>query len=151
MLLKTKLTNQLKAEAEKQNTDIEIILKNISVNGSKRGCSGHVINKSTGSCVYLNTEASVYGPLSDKVMYRLARDNKDYSSNSLKNGNNRWCKPDELASLVIHTLATEKGVERENLRKYLDVTTPAEGRVTGRDFKKRLDALDALTDDSYLY
>lgn len=132
MLLKTKLTNQLCEEAKKQNINIEVILKNISVNGSKRGCSGHVINNYTGSCVYLNTEASVYGPLSDKVMYRLAKDAKDYSSNSLKNGNNRWCKPENLASSVIHTLSTEKGVD-------------------AKEFKKRLDAIEALADDSYLY
>lgn len=132
MLLKTKLTNQLCEEAEKQGVNIEIVLKNISVNGSKRGCSGHVINNSTGSCVYLNTEASVYGPLSDKVMYRLAKDAKDYSSNSLKNGNNRWCKPEDLASSVIHTLSTEKGVD-------------------AKEFKKRLDALEVLGDSSYLY
>lgn len=112
MLLKTKLSNQILAEAEKQGVDVELNIKNISVNGTKRGCSGHVTNKTTGSCVYLDTEESVFSPLAGKCMYRLAKDTKDWSSNSLKNGYNRWCKTEELASSVIHLLATEKGINK---------------------------------------
>ena len=112
MLLKAKLVNQLKLEAEKQGMKIEIFLKNISVNGAKRGCSGHVVNKTTGSCAYLNTEGSCYSPLAGKAMYRLARDVKDYSSTSLRNGNNRWTEQENLASSVILLLKTEKGEEK---------------------------------------
>ena len=108
MLLKTKLTHQLNAAAMAQEIEIEIFLKNISINGVKRGCSGHVVNKSTGSCAYVNTETFCCSPLAGKVMYRLARDTKDFSSNSLKNGYNRWATEEDLASSVIILLRREK-------------------------------------------
>ena len=72
MLLKTKLTHQLNAAAMAQGIEIEIFLKNISINGVKRGCSGHVVNKSTGSCAYVNNMSgtssfySVYGNIFKK-------------------------------------------------------------------------------------
>lgn len=109
MLLKTKLTNQLKKEAFEQGIRIEIYLNNISVNGTKTGCSGHVVNSMTCGCVYLNTEGSVLSSLAGKSMFRLARDTKDWSSNSLKNGYNRWVKDENLASSVISVLKREKG------------------------------------------
>lgn len=109
MLLKTKLTNQLKEEAKNKDMEIEIFLNNITVNGSKKGCSGHVVFKTTGSCVYINTEGSCYGPLSGKVMYRLAKDIKDYSSNSIRNGNNRWTEEQNIATEVLELLMKDKG------------------------------------------
>lgn len=112
MLLKTKLTNMLRKEAETNELDIDIYLKNISVNGIKRGCDGHVVNKANGSCVYLTTEESCYGPLQGKAMYRLAENTKDWSSNSLKNGYNRWVDIGDIAVSVICLLATEKGEKR---------------------------------------
>jgi hypothetical protein len=112
MLLKAKLTNQLKIEAEKQNVKIEMFLRNISVNGEKRGCSGHVVNTETGSCVYLTTEKSCLSSLADKSMYRLALSIKDYSSNTLRNGYNRWAEDRYLPSAVISLLKREKGEER---------------------------------------
>lgn len=112
MLLKTKLAKQLVIEAMRMGISIEVFLKNISVNGVNRGCSGHVVNKNTGSCVYLTTESSCYQPLAGKSMYRLAKDTKDFSSNSLRNGNNRWTENENLASSVIFLLKKEKGEER---------------------------------------
>ena len=112
MLLKGKLENQLKSEAVKRGMRIEMFIKNITVNGAKRGCSGYVVNKATGSCAYLNTEGSVLSSLAGKSMYRLARDTKDYSSVSLRNGNNRWTEDENLASSVIFLLDREKGEER---------------------------------------
>lgn len=109
MLLKTKLKNLLLAEATKQEIELEFYLKNISINGVNKGCSGHVVNKNTGSCVYLTTEESAYGPLQGKAMYRLAKDTKDFSSNGLKNGNNRWVRMGDIAIAVARLLATEKG------------------------------------------
>lgn len=103
MLLKTKLSNQLRGIAEEQKVPIDIYLNNISINGVKRGCSGHIISKD--SCVYVNTESPIF---SCQVMYRLAKDTSDYSSNSLINGRNRWCKEDELAGKVIELLKTER-------------------------------------------
>ena len=113
MLLKTKLTNQLKTLAESWGVEIEIHLKNITVNGEKRGCSGHIVNISTGSCVYINTEHSCYTPLAGKSMYRLARDAKDYSSNSLRNGFNRFIEDEYLAKAVFTLTMIEKAEVRE--------------------------------------
>ena len=108
MLLKTKLTHQLNATAMAQGIEIEIFLKKISINGVKRGCTGHVVNKTTGTCVYVDTETFCYSPLAGKAMYRLARDTKDFSSTSLKNGYNRWVTEEDLASSVILLLKREK-------------------------------------------
>lgn len=108
-LSSTKLKNQLKKEAKAQSVSIDIFVQNVFVNGEKRGCDGHVVNKSNGSCVYLTTEESCYGPLHGKAMYRLAEKPGDWGSNSLKNGFNRWCQVDDLAKEVIRCLKTEKG------------------------------------------
>ena len=112
LILKTKLKSMLLKEAASHNTELEFHIKNISVNGVKRGCSGHIINKANGSCVYVDTEESVYGPLQGKAMYRLAKDVKDYSSIGLENGFNRWCELENVASAVIRLLTTEIGEVR---------------------------------------
>ena len=109
MLSKTKLTKMLLVEAAKQGIELEFHLKNISINGVNKGCSGHVVNKSSGSCIYLTTEELTYGPLQGRAMYRLAKDIKDFSSNGLKNGNNRWIRYEDLAIAAVHLLVTEKG------------------------------------------
>ena len=113
MLLKTKLTNQLNKLAKEWGVELEVHLKNITVNGEKRGCSGHVVNLSTGSCVYVNTEGSCYAPLSGKSMYRLAKDINDYSSNSLRNGYNRWTNDVDFARVVFILTMIEKAEARE--------------------------------------
>lgn len=59
--------------------EFEFKLKNIRVNSSVRGCSGFIKNLENGKIVYVNTEPSVYGPFSQKVMYRAAKDFKDYT------------------------------------------------------------------------
>ena len=110
LLLATKLKNQLIAVANETEMTIDVKLKNISINGHKTGCSGHVWTGD--SCVYLTTEESVFAPLAGKTMYRLAENPADYGSNRLVNGNNRWCKPEELATKVIETLANEKPIKR---------------------------------------
>lgn len=107
VFLKTKLTNQLKAKANEYGIELEFHLKNISINGDKRGCSGHVVNKANGVCVYINTEGSVLSSLDGKSMYRLAADIRDYSSNGLRNGNNRWSMHTALADNVIEVLMKE--------------------------------------------
>lgn len=106
--LKTKLINQLKAEAIRYDIELEYHLSNIQVNGDKRGCSGHVINKGTGVCVYIDTEGSCLSTLAGKSMYRLAANIKDYSSNALVNGYNRWTVHAELAAKVVGVLMTEQ-------------------------------------------
>lgn len=77
-LLKTKFTNRITAILPKEL--LKITLRNININGVKKGCSGHITYLPTGRCVYINTE-----PLTtdlSKVMYRLAKNESDFSSNS---------------------------------------------------------------------
>ena len=101
MLLKTKLTNQIKAEAEKYHMSVIINLKNIKVNGQNRGCCGHITNVYSGGCVYVNTEISCYAYLAGKSLCRYALNDKDYSSNGLINGNNHFYDNDEFAKYVV--------------------------------------------------
>lgn len=109
-LLKTKLTRQLETECKRHGLYAEIIeLNNISVNGDKRGCSGFITNTQDGSCIYIRTEKSAYAPLADLSLYRYARDNKDYSSNGLSNGQNHWATDNDLASAVIKLLLDGRG------------------------------------------
>ena len=112
MLLKQKFSNALKKEAEIQGVEIEIYLDNIYSYGCKKGCSGHILNALTGSCVYVTTESSGLSTLRNKSMYRLAKDRQDWSSNSLKNGFNRWVKNESLVSSIISALKNEKGEEK---------------------------------------
>jgi hypothetical protein len=80
LILSTKLKNQF-------SLSCTVALKNISVNGQKRGCSGFI---SLGeSIVYVNTEPC--GSLG--LMYRTAKHLKDYEG-----GVNQWAR--DLDSLV---------------------------------------------------
>jgi hypothetical protein len=91
LILSTKLKNQF-------STSHNVALKNISVNGDKRGCSGFI---SLGDCiVYVNTEKC--GSLG--YMYRTARHLKDYEGLI-----NHWAK--DFESLVFGiTKLLNKGV-----------------------------------------
>lgn len=80
LILSTKLKNRFTGV-----TDVR--LKNISVNGIKRGCSGFISRD--GVIVYVNTEPC--GSLG--YMYRTAKHLKDYTG-----GVNCWAK--DLNSLV---------------------------------------------------
>lgn len=113
MILKHALNKSLKEWAKKEGIEIDIWLHNNEVNWAKVGCSGHVINKMTGSCAYINTEPAFDG----KVLYRLARDVIDYSSTGLINGYNRWCANDvdELAWKVVRMIAKEKARRRDEV------------------------------------
>ena len=80
LILSTKLKNQF-------SPSYNVSLKNISVNGQKRGCSGFI---SLGdSIVYVNTEPC--GRLG--LMYRTAKHLKDYEG-----GMNHWAT--DMDSLV---------------------------------------------------
>lgn len=111
MILKHALNRYLKEWATKEGIEIDTWFHNNEVNWSKVGCSGHVINKKTGSCAYVNTEPAFDG----KVLYRLARDVTDYSSTSLINGYNRWCEndADELAYKIVRMLVKENARGRD--------------------------------------
>ena len=80
LILSTKLKNRF--------TSVHLVhLKNIAVNGDKRGCSGFI--QKGDAIVYVNTESC--GSLG--YMYRTAAHLKDYTG-----GVNRWGK--DLDSLV---------------------------------------------------
>jgi hypothetical protein len=80
LILSTKLRNRFLSTHT-------VSLKNISVNGDKRGCSGFIERE--GAIVYVNTEPC--GSLG--YMYRTAKHLKDFSG-----GVNHWAK--DLDSLV---------------------------------------------------
>jgi hypothetical protein len=80
LILSTKLKNRFSSAHN-------VALKNIAVNGNKRGCSGFI--ERGGAIVYVNTEPC--GSLG--YMYRTAAHMKDYTG-----GVNRWAK--DLDSLV---------------------------------------------------
>ena len=79
MILSTKLKNQFTGATV-------CALKNIAVNGDKRGCSGIIARD--GAIVYVNTEV-----LGGGYLYRTAAHMKDYSG-----GVNQYAR--DLASLV---------------------------------------------------
>ncbi len=79
LILSTKLKNQF-------SPVYSVALKNISINGDKRGCSGFI--SLGGVIVYVNTEV-----LGGGYLYRTAKHLKDYSG-----GVNRYAR--YLPSLV---------------------------------------------------
>lgn len=109
MLLATKLKNRVLLAAASSDLPLQFHLRNTSVNGRKVGCCGFIVNTQSGSCVYVDTEKSIYGPLSDKCLYRYARDTRDFASTGLKNGWNRFCSDDDLPGNVIRMLREGKG------------------------------------------
>lgn len=81
----------------------EQYLKNININGVKRGCDGFIRNPENGKIVYLTTEyvcGNCYKPLANKMMYRTAKDLKDYTGET-----NQWCMENELVDKVVKALA----------------------------------------------
>ena len=100
------LSRKIKAIAETKGIEVNISLKNIIVNGNRRGCSGFI--KLYGNVVYVNTEKSEYSPLKDKNLYRYAGYVGDFSSNSIKDGNNRFAKDEELPTAIIDLLMNRK-------------------------------------------
>lgn len=88
-------SRKLKGRIKKVNPLVEVYLSDIKINGDIRGCSGFIRNPETGTIVYVNTERSAYGPLSDKYMYRTAKHLKDYTG-----GSNRWCNCEDLIPSV---------------------------------------------------
>jgi hypothetical protein len=104
LILSTKLKNTINAHAN--GMDLTFTLKNISINGSKRGCSGFIRNNANGSVVYVNTERT-FAPFKEiPYMYRYADNEKDYTGY-----HNRWANTlDELASAIctcLHSTPTE--------------------------------------------
>lgn len=81
-------------------------LKNIVINGVKKGCSGFIRNEKTGVCVYIITEQIFMQP---KYMYRYADNIKDY-----RGYRNRWVANfDDLVYNSLHLLASSPQAERD--------------------------------------
>lgn len=74
--LKTKLENNIGKIIPKQQ--LRFKLSNIRINGVNKGCSGHITFVPSGRCVYVNTKPLITDP--NKLMYRYAKDENDYSS-----------------------------------------------------------------------
>lgn len=89
MILSTKLKNAINKKSEGKN--LKFSLKNIEINGCKKGCSGFIRNMENNSIVYVNTEDPCLSNL--HFMYRYADDEKDY-----KGYHNRYA--DTLEQLV---------------------------------------------------
>jgi hypothetical protein len=97
LILSTKLKNAINKHAN--GMDLTFTLKNISINGSKRGCSGFIRNNANGSVMYVTTERSCATFLKP-YMYRYADNEKDYTGYR-----NRWAKTfDELATEICRLL-----------------------------------------------
>lgn len=68
-------------------------IKNISINGQKRGCSGFITNLDTGKVCYITTEpffdgkngSGLYGNRNMAIMMRTAKDTRDFHG-----GFNNW-------------------------------------------------------------
>lgn len=101
LILAVKMKNALKKANKTYEYPLKFEIKNILVNGQKRGCSGFVTNLNNGSCVYINTEPVIEGRLG--ILYRYAKDDKDY-----KGYTNRWTgrvyTVDSLANNILKLL-----------------------------------------------
>lgn len=107
-ILSTKLKNAVLRHADGMN--LKFTLKNISVNGERRGCSGFIRNLDNNSVVYTTTEESAASWLT--FMYRRADDEKDYGS---RRWYNQWTKKkdlDELAACICCLLSQSPSEDR---------------------------------------
>lgn len=96
LILSTKLKNAISKYAE--GMDLQFTLKNITINGSKRGCSGFIRNKANNSVIYVTTEEPCLSNL--HYMYRYADNERDF-----KGYHNRWANTvEELASSICRCL-----------------------------------------------
>ena len=94
MLLMTKTKNKFS-----KFPYLEFNLSNISVNGSKRGCSGFITNKLNGKHVYINTESSIQASYANKILIRTAKNTKDYTG-----GYNQYTTEENLVNAVMNLL-----------------------------------------------
>jgi len=100
-ILAVKAKNAIKRSAEAAGVKVDFSIKNIMVNGYKRGCSGFVVNPENNSIVYLNTEESCLSSL-PPFLYRYADSVKDYTGY-----HNRFAKSlEECADSIVKLLKT---------------------------------------------
>lgn len=91
--LKAKLQRDINAQT---NTHLIFHLKNIRINQRLVGCSGFVENPGNGKIIYVNTEKSPYGPVSDKNLYRNAKHLRDYTGET-----NAFASNNDLPQAII--------------------------------------------------
>lgn len=108
LVLSRKLQNAIKKV--NPNGDYEFFLKNIIINGSKRGCSGFVRSVSNNSVVYVDTELTTL-ILEHPFMYRYADNVKDYTGY-----HNRWADSLEDLSRNVVALLKQTPVEANDVR-----------------------------------
>lgn len=76
LILSRKLRNAILKHKPDESAGFKISLKNILVNGAKRGCSGFISNQDGSVHVYVNTERSCLG---GTMLVRNARHDKDFT------------------------------------------------------------------------
>lgn len=107
LILSTKLKNAITKHSN--GMDLTFTLKNITINGSKRGCSGFIRNNANGTVVYVTTEEPCLSSL--HYMYRYADNEKDYTGY-----HNRWANTlDVLATEIcrlLHSTPQEQNERR---------------------------------------
>lgn len=78
-------------------------IKDINVNGQKRGCSGFITNTETGSVCYITTEpffdgkggSGLYNDKQKSILMRSAKNTKDYVG-----GANRWLAISDVVDMA---------------------------------------------------
>ena len=107
LLLSRKLQNLVRKRIASPENYV-FTIRNIIINGAKRGCSGFIRNTSNNTCVYVNTERSVYSGVKN-YMCRFADNEKDYSGYQ-----NRWADtPEELVTGIINLLHSSPAAEHD--------------------------------------
>lgn len=78
-------------------------VRNININGQKRGCSGFITNKRTNKVCYITTEpffdggygSGLFGSEDKAIMMRTVKSTKDYTG-----GTNQWIPVSEIAIIL---------------------------------------------------
>ena len=110
IILSTKLKNSINKK-NNNNLQLEFHLKNISINGEKRGCSGFIRNVNNNSIVYVNTEGVKWAGKIRDYLYRYADDFRDYTGYR-----NRWVNSLDNLSENILTLLEKHVSETSDFR-----------------------------------
>lgn len=107
LILSTKLKNAITKRAN--GMDLTFTLKNININGEKRGCRGFIRNNANGSVIYVTTEEPCSSYL--HYMYRYADNENDHTGYR-----NHWVKTlDELVASICAYL--HKTPQEQNERR----------------------------------
>ena len=81
----------------------EFKIKDININGQKRGCSGFITNAETGKVCYIDTEpffnggsgSGLFGSRDKAIMMRTAENIKDY-----RGGVNHFLPPENIVQIA---------------------------------------------------